>query len=171
MTNQDDLSTLILDFDSIKEHLGEQEDILGVDEAQELEFSTEETQAKPAVKPQRNTLKLYLFSYQTNYFKKNKTFFKENSSPVLCPELKDLNQVISKQKNATIVFYYNDSPKVINQLSMQIRTKFPSIRTIIIAKNLSEKKALAHKNSQYGASFYLAEPFSVPSFNEIVKNL
>ena len=56
--------------------------------------------------------------------------------------------------------YFNDTPKAINQISEQIKQKFPQACAIIIAKNLSPAKAKQHQKSKYGANAYLNEPFS-----------
>ena len=85
--------------------------------------------------------------------------------------LKDLNQVLKEDPECIIVFHYNSSPKVINQLSGQIKSKFKASKTLILAKGLSAEKAQKHHASKYGANAYLKIPFDSAQLEQTITKL
>jgi hypothetical protein len=73
--------------------------------------------------------------------------------------IKDVNVLSSKLKGdefKIVLFNYDGNPKAVNTLSGQIKSKFPKIKTIIFAKNISPDKAAIHKASASGADGYIS---------------
>lgn len=105
--------------------------------------------------------KLFLFDLKGNDLE---NLYANEKTPGFAIEiiksLRELNQKLKTEKNFTLVFYYNQSPKAINKLLTQIRAKFSKIRTVIIAKNLSQEKAEQHKRTASGADLYLSSPLN-----------
>ncbi len=177
MTDQaddDEQSTLILDFNALKESLNQQEDIIsGLDE--ELEFSAEASAEvelrKESSKDDKFSKKsIYFFGYKTNYFIEKVDFFSSLLNIEIISDLKILNKNITENPTSILVFFYNDTPKAINQLSGQLKNKFPKMKSLIIAKNLSKEKAQKHASSKFGAHAYLNDPFQLDDFrNQILK--
>ena len=69
------------------------------------------------------------------------------------------------------MLYYNSDPKVINQLALQVKTKFPTNKILIIASKLSDEKAGLHKKSKFGVDAYLSDPFELSDLFEKIENL
>ena len=73
--------------------------------------------------------------------------------------IKDVNILSSKLKGdefKIVLFNYDGNPKAVNTLSGQIKSKFPKVKTIIFAKNISPDKAAIHKASASGADGYIS---------------
>lgn len=175
MTDKDDVSTIVLDFNNLKTKLDEKEDIIE-DEAtfQNLAFSTDllkngsgDTNIT-SLKELKISRKIFLLNYKTKFFEKHHDFFSDLSNSQSLSSIKDLNSAITDFPNGIFIMYFNDNPKVINQISEQIKNKFTKAISIIIAKNLSVTKAKEHKKSKYGANAYLNEPFLVEELEEIL---
>lgn len=155
MGNSDDQDqpTIIIDFDQLKKEL-ERDEILTDEENEELlEFN------QPSAKPKKKAKNIYFFDYKSQYFHNKASDFSNISSSNILNDLKELNHVLTTDPESVIVFYYNDHPKVVNQLSGQIKNKFKKTNTLIIAKGLNPTKAQQHSQSKYGADGYLKEPF------------
>lgn len=174
MSEDEDKPTVVIDFDSVKAQLQADEDIVDneaiIQEDLNLEFGSLESlvseDSEETFTPSRS---VYYFSFKTKFFDGPACFKK----PYI-KELEDLNQLnaaLSDDPESTLIFYYNSIPKIVNQLSMQIKNKFPLTKTIIIAKNLSAQKAQQHHNSKYGANSYLNEPFKDEELLKTIQSL
>ncbi len=182
-TDDDDKSTLILDFNALKAELDKDDDSLGI-KTNELEFeisSTDEEDIQvensgltgPEMSKDDSTDKpeVHFYQYQSDYFQKRLLELEAVFTPHIHSDLKDINKILAKDKKTVLVFYYNEAPKIVNQLTMQMKLKFPHARAVIIAKNLSKEKALEHAKSKYGANAYLRDPFSSEQLLKKVKKL
>ncbi len=67
------------------------------------------------------------------------------------------------------MFYFDANPKAANQLCAQLRAKFPHAKTVVVAKNLSEKKVQIHQNSPAGASGYITLPLEVSKVTDVLE--
>ncbi|MFT6633023.1 MAG: hypothetical protein ACJAS4_002992 [Bacteriovoracaceae bacterium] len=174
MSEDEDKPTVVIDFDSIKSQLQEEEELLEsgkiVLDDLELEFGSLESLIGEEDEYSPN-ISVYLFTFKTTYFKTNSQLTKGFDFTKALPDLTQLNDALSNDPTSIVVFYYNSSPKIVNQLSMQIKDKFPLAKTIIIAKNLSPEKAQQHHSSKYGANSYLNDPFSDEDFLKTIQNL
>ena len=164
MDEEQDEATVVIDFNSIKDELNKDE--LLTDEESDLLFDVDLTLDKKKV--QKN---IYLFDYESNYFADKIEEHSLDKPYNHLTDVKGLNKVLSKDPESIICFYYNDSPKVVNQLSAQIKVKFKNTKTLIIAKGLSPKKAEQHHKSKYGANSYLREPFELKQFLDTLGKL
>jgi PleD family two-component response regulator len=185
--NEDDKPTVVLDIRALKAQM-EKKTAKG-DNAidQEFEFAVlekakaenEEESADTglslddelSLEEETDVKRVILFDLQSDYFQKliekiPKTFHYE-----VITELKVLNGILTKKEPVIILFNYNAAPKSVNQLTTQIKAKFPAAKTVIIAKGLTPEKALEHQKSSAGANAYLSIPFNVTKLEETIKNL
>jgi response regulator RpfG family c-di-GMP phosphodiesterase len=172
----EDKPTVILDFNKLKEELVQEEELLNDQEVDQLFAEEQETQVPtPEEKNYSETSKqqnnIYLLDYNNEYFKENEAFSQSSYKFKLIKELNQLNEVLTLAPDCLIVFYYNAHPKVINQLTGQIKTKFPQTKTLIIAKNLSAQKAQQHSQSKYGTTSYLSDPFDEQELTKTLKSI
>ena len=115
------------------------------------------------------TRHVVLFDYKSTALSKlHNQHSQEGYEFYIVNDLKELNSLIKDHDELTVIFYYNQAPKVINNLMKQLNKKFKHINTFIIAKNLSEAKAKAHQKTSSGANYYLSLP---KSFGDVVKKL
>jgi hypothetical protein len=167
--DEDDKPTVVLDLNKLKnEKLQEEENLANI--VEDLEFAVEnlepsgpKTKAKTKIpqesKPTKTApLEVILFDYESDFFRENQDHFPENYSYKLIPSLSELNKVLSPRRFQILIFNYDSNPKVINQLSAQIKLKFPVTKTIIMAKNISQDKAKLHAKTPSGASSYYQLP-------------
>lgn len=112
-----------------------------------------------------------LFDHNSEFFSKNKEKFPEGFKYKVVSDLKGLNTELQTSGPKAVVFNYNASPKAANQLCAQIRAKFPESKTLIMAKNLSDEKAQAHKKTKSGANGYVSAPFKMDTFKKVLLDL
>lgn len=155
----DDKPTIILDFNQIKNDLAKEEQLLADEEVNELLFNDDD------VKEELDE-RVYAFSYKTKFFTSNEDVFKDISN---IDNLDELNDKLTNNQINIILFYYNDTPQIINQIVSQIKIKFSDVKTVLIAKNLSAKKAETHSKGKYGANSYLSAPLSKNDLNQALK--
>lgn len=170
----EDKPTVVLDFNAMKEELKSSEDltdagiefnldgILGDDAP--LESSVEED--GPSYE-----FNIYLFDYNDDFFSKNFDLVGMTNGLGIINSLSELNKTLSDDPGCLVVFYYNQSPKAVNQLSAQIKAKFKKARTLIVANNLSPKKAQAHASSKYASNSYLSYPFKKDEFHKAISEI
>mgnify|MGYP001626849872 CR=1 FL=1 len=190
--DEDDKATVVLDLNALKAELKANSDVV----EQEIEFAVHtESESSPGkethvsseilsldddlgvdldddLEETTELQKVVFFDFKSEYFSKlvpklpaDKFDFK------LITELKDLNSILQSKEPTTVVFNYNAAPKAVNQLTTQIKAKFPDTKTIIVAKGLTPDKAQAHKESKAGSDAYLSVPFNVAKFEETVKGV
>lgn len=164
-SDQDDQPTVIIDFNTVKDEL-QSDELLTDEESEELfDLNIDEPLS---LKLDKN---IYYFDYESSYFKEKSEQFTNISKANILGGLKELNHILTTDPTAVIAFYYNDHPKVVNQLSSQIKKKFTQTSTLIIAKGLSPAKAEQHAKSKYGATAYLKEPFDKTQLENTLNNL
>lgn len=166
---EEDKATIVLDFNKIREQLAQEDENL-IDPLS-LDFTAKGIDISDSdyddVDNEQELKTILAFDFKIPYFK-NK--FK-TSKVQLISELSELNETLRSSEDNILVFYYNSDPKVINQLVLQVKTKFPNNKILIIASNLSQDKALVHKNSKFGVDAYLSDPFEVSEFFEKIESL
>mgnify|MGYP003691535339 FL=1 len=171
----DDVSTIVLDFGDLKSKLDEQEDILeDQDSVEELAFATDtlkQDSTATSLKALAPYRKIYLVAYTTEFFTKHQEIFEILENYEILEDMACLNKAITESPDAIFIMYFNDTPKAINQISAQLKRKFPESDSVIIAKNLSDAKAKQHKESKYGANEYLNEPFTPNDLEETLSHL
>lgn len=181
MSDDQDEPTIVIDFNSLKNDTSSDEvlsegaaDLLFKDELEVLEDSTTITDKNHFSENFEEEVfkkNIYFFDYKSEFFRKKFPLDKLEKNMKVITELNDLNKALRDDPSCILIFFYNEHPKVINQLSKQVKSKFSDAKTMIIAKKLSDQKAQQHKNSKYGADAYLSDPFETIMFYNTVKEL
>lgn len=184
--DNDDKPTVVLDLNALKKELAEKQK---VDEevTQDIEFAVHDQVGASQDKSNNSSLvidedlgddlvdlteegsilKLVFFDFHSQYFSKLVPKLPSDFADyVIISELKELNDILQSKEPVTVLFNYNAAPKAVNQLTAQIKAKFPDAKTVIIAKGLSPEKASQHQKSKSGANTYLSVPFSIDKFKE-----
>ena len=190
--DEDDKATVVLDLNALKEELKANSNV----EEQEIEFSVHTGSNSDSNVPEASNESLTLdddlledldldleeevvelqkvvfFDFKSEYFSKLLPKLPGDKFDFnLITELKDLNSILQSKEPTTVIFNYNAAPKAVNQLTTQIRAKFPNTKTIIVAKGLTPEKAQAHKESKAGSNAYLSVPFNIAKFEETVRSV
>ena len=161
---------ILIDDDEIEFGIGGGLDInsdIGEDEEEELDLDS--LLADVSTEPDSSIVNIYFFDYQTEFFKT--TFTELETHMHVIETLAALNEALQMNDECIIAFYYNGSPKVVNQLTEQIKNLFPKAKTLIVANNLSARKAQQHHDSKHGANSYLSAPFEMPEFQKTIKSI
>lgn len=176
MEDEHDKPTVILDFNKLKQELTNAEELLDESEVEEL-FDTPKVDSTESIEQQEHSIaqedlrKPYALTFKTDFFHTNEFFISNQDLFTPVQDLKELNSVLRQPEGCELIVYYNSEPKVINQITSQIKQKFPKVKTLIIAKNLSAQKAQQHAASKFGANAYLSEPFEDKSFKTTLDRL
>lgn len=163
--SDDEKATIVLDFNKLKQQLSQEEELV---DASSLDFlakgvdNTDQDEAKLSPKQKSNPKPLIMVDFKSDFF--NKKFSGSNAKFSIVKDLNNLNNFLRSSDENVVVFYYNSAPKIINQLILQIKEKFPNNKMIIIASNLSKEKAIKHKMTKYGVDQYLSDPFGLTEF-------
>lgn len=166
---EDDKPTVVLDLDALKKELQQKENELS-DIASDIAFNLDEDDESQATISHSDT-PIILFDFQSTFFKENLDDLPRGYNYQVVNELKDLNQLMQKRIPSIVVFNYNAYAKACNQLTVQIKEKFPLIKIILAAKNLSSQKAQEHQKSRAGAHAYLRIPIEKQIFEEKIRQL
>jgi len=188
---QDDNATVVLDITAIKEQLKKASEETDTDvddisfgvheeaaktpedadqtdsEALSLDDSLEEDEAEEL----NNSIEIVLFDYQSTFFSKFMPKLPQDNNYHLVSELKELNSFLMKKEPIIILFNYNANPKAVNQLTAQIKGKFPAAKSVILAKGLTPDKAAIHQKTKSGADAYLDFPFTMDVFTETIQEI
>ena len=184
--DEDDKPTDVLDINALKEEMEKKKDEMS-EIASELSFgattkdddSSSNTSAEDlealiedeTEEEQQQNRPVILFDFNSDFFAKNVSKLPQEFDFKVVSELKDLNILMQAEGEKVVIFNYNAAAKAVNQLTVQIKAKFPNVKTIIMAKNLSDEKAQQHKNTKSGAHGYLSIPFKKNLFIEVVKKV
>lgn len=179
-SEEDDKPTVVLDLNALKKQKQKQEEELA-NIVDELEFNTTDDESPMAAegsgdsevfaeaflqlrkeseeaKASSTRFKVILFDLQSEFFKTNTKLFPKGPDYKLISNLNDLNLQLRVKEFQIAVFNYDSNPKAVNQLTAQIKTKFPHIKTVIVAKNISPEKAKIHAKTPSGATGYYQLP-------------
>lgn len=178
--DDEDKPTVVLDLNALKKQkLKQEEDLANL--VQELEFSVgpedkkqektldseeyaeqflsnrpQETSAPKAVV--KKTFRVILFDFQSDFFQKALPQFPKGFDYQIAKSLQELNKFLGSKVFQIVVFNYDVNPKAVNQLTAQIKQKFPATKTVIMAKNISPEKAKMHARTPSGANGYYQYP-------------
>lgn len=169
---EDDKPTVVLDLDALKKELKQKENELS-DIASDISFGTEEDELSTLdeeTQPKSET-PVILFDFNSTFFSENEDDFPSGHNFQIVKELKELNTIMQQRKPAIVVFNYSAYAKACTQLTLQIKEKFPLIRIILAAKNLSKEKAEKHKATRAGAHGYLTIPIQKENFASLIEEL
>ncbi len=175
--DDDDKPTVVLDLNALKKQkLKQEEDLANI--AQELEFAVgpedvsvsssapktmpvQEAKSSPAVATTSSIQKpvtVVLFDFQSDFFQKSKPQFPKGFDYQIATSLNELNKFLGSKTFQICVFNYDVNPKAVNQLTAQIKQKFPFTKTMIMAKAISPEKAKMHQKTASGANGYYQFP-------------
>lgn len=182
-SDDDDKPTVVLDLNALKKQkLKQEEDLANI--ASELEFAVgadEKPAAAPAAKAAapapkapvpkdasspavasipsaQKSFTVILFDFQSDFFQKAKAQFPKGYDYQIATNLNELNKFLGNKTFQICVFNYDVNPKAVNQLSAQIKQKFPFTKTMIMAKAISPEKAKLHQKTPSGATGYYQFP-------------
>lgn len=159
--DEDDRPTVVLDLNALKKQkLKDEEDLANM--ASKIEFNVHHGEkGAAAVQVKEELFKVIYFDFQSNLF--SEIELPHQFSTVIVNDIKELNQHLKSKDFQIAVFNYDAHPKAVNQLTLQIKQKLPSTKTIIVAKNISPEKAKLHAKTPSGADGYLSQPLSAES--------
>ncbi len=162
--DEDDKATVVIDISALKKQKEMQDQQLS-DMAGSLEFASntdEELETKAPVP-------VLLFDFGQGFFESQKASLGSLFNFKAIKELSQLNNELKKKTPLIVMFYFDANPKAANQLCAQLRAKFPHAKTVVVAKNLSEKKVQIHQNSPAGASGYITLPLEVSKVTDVLE--
>ena len=178
--DEDDKPTVVLDLNALKKQkLKQEEDLANI--ASELEFNVGEDSPKAAIAPkprpqpkkpaqpqssapkiiqQPTQTTVVLFDFQSDFFQNSMDQFPKGYNYQIATELSQLNKFLASKTFQIIVFNYDVNAKAVNQLTAQIKQKFPHTKTMIMARAISPEKAKVHAQTPSGATGYYQFPLN-----------
>jgi hypothetical protein len=186
--DDDDKPTVVLDLNALKKQkLKQEEDLANIGQELEFSTSEDEAPASSAPKkapektvdteefaeqflnnraeapapkaaPAKSTFKVILFDFQSDFFQKASAKFPKGYDYQIAKDLNTLNKFLGEKSFQIVVFNYDVNPKAVNQLTAQIKQKFPHTKTMIMAKAISPEKAKVHAKTASGANGYYQFP-------------
>ncbi len=112
--------------------------------------------------------KLVFFDYRSEFFAYLVKELDENLNYRIIEEFEALPRELQSGSNIVLFLNYSAYPKLCSQLIPKVKSKFPSIKIAIVAKNLTPEKVQAHQNSPEGVHEYLSFPFSRDDFFRVI---
>jgi hypothetical protein len=154
--DEDDKPTVVLDLNALKKQkLVEEEKLSNIED--EIQFDVlkdEKVEELPKVDP----IKVVLFDFQSDFFRKSIRQFPAGYDYIMATTLDELNNCLRTKGFQIVVMNYDVNAKAVNQLSAQIKSKFPESRVLIMARAISPEKAKIHAQTPAGASGYYQLP-------------
>jgi DNA-binding NtrC family response regulator len=166
--DEDDRPTIVLDLNALKQQKLKQEEEL-TQMAQELEFAVPIEVLPEKILAKNN--KVILFDLQSDFFEKSFALFPNTFEYQIVKDLPELNKYLFTKKYHYLILNYDVNPKAIHQLSTQMKKKFPEIKTIIMAKNISPQKAQLHASTPAGAHGYYQFPLETQRIEAELRRL
>jgi len=181
--DEDDKPTVVLDINALRAEMEKKKDendeiaqdiSFAAHEEIEQEISEDELladiESDQAIE-EKEQIEYLLFDLNSEFFKKNISKFPGDFNYVVVNDLKLLNSKMQSADDKVVIFNYNAAPKAVNQLTIQIKAKFPNVKTVIMAKNLSDEKAQQHQKTKSGAHAYISVPFKNENMIKILKEV
>lgn len=132
-------------------------EIIPLEDDSEL-FAEKFLDARAKTAEEKSGLTVILFDFQSDFFQKKMNQFPKGHSYHLAKTLPELNKFLTAKTLQIVVFNYDVNPKAVNQLTAQIKQKFPMTKTMIMATAISPQKALIHAKTPSGANGYYQFP-------------
>ena len=170
-SNDDDKPTVVLDFNALKDQLNDSEelsDLEDIDELLNMPKSSDEAKNSSHITKENSftdsSIPICLFDYQSDKLREWQASIELKFEFEVITELNDLNNKLRLNQDMLVIFYFNENPKIVNQLIPQIKNKFPKAKTLILAKSLNSNKVEAHSKTKFGAHAYLNIPCTNKEF-------
>jgi hypothetical protein len=168
--DEDDKSTIVLDLNALKEKLKDEETV-GEVTTVDLEFniaSDEPTQTGISELP---AIEVLCFEYGSDLFTQIQSVFPSNFNVQIIKDVSALNNALKAPTFKILMLDYDANAKAVNQISAQMKVKFPHCKVIITARQLNEQKAAAHAKTPSGAAGYLAHPLTKEKISAEVERI
>lgn len=172
--DDDDKPTVVLDLNALKKmKLEQEEDLANMVQGLEFVLPTEDDGNFDANHLDLETLgassgpkfPVILFDFQSDFFQQSKSEFPRGFDYKLITNLNDLNKLLANKQFQIVLFNYDANPKAVNQLTAQIKLKFPFTKTMIMARSISPEKARMHAQTKSGANSYYQLPLDSQLIN------
>lgn len=173
-SDEDDKPTVVLDLNALKKQkLFEEEKLAHIEDeiqfdvlSKEKEVDEENTMTLVGQAPSKENLKVVLFDFQADFFAKSMRHFPAGYDYIMATSLEELNNCLRTKGFQIVVMNYDVNAKAVNQLSTQIKNKFPESRVLIVAKAISPEKAKMHAQTPAGAAGYYQLPLDPNRMNQ-----
>jgi response regulator RpfG family c-di-GMP phosphodiesterase len=181
--DEDDKPTVVLDLSLLKKQkIKQEEDLANV--GADLEFNVPQendlkafieefpkTETKTPLPQERKTFTVILFDFQSDFFQNSQELLPPGYDYQIATDLTELNKLLASKTPQIVVFNYDVNPKAVNQLSAQIKQKFPLTKTLIMAKSISPQKAKLHQASPSGAHGYYQFPLDAQKVDKELQKM
>lgn len=179
--DEDDKPTVVLDLNALKKQKLQQDEELA-NLASELEFIVAEDPNQDSEdfaekfldergKKAKASFNVILFDFQSDFFQKSQKQMPKGYNYQIARNLGELNTLLRGNDFQVAVFNYDVSPKAVNQLSVQIKQKFPATRILIMARVISPKKAQIHAKTPSGAHGYYQFPIETEKLEQELQRM
>lgn len=160
--DEDDKPTVVLDLNALKKQKLADDQKLATIES-EIEFdvhakSDSETLTTIGTVRKEDQVKVVLFDFQSDFFQKSITQFPAGFDYIMATTLDELNNCLRTKGFQIVVMNYDVNAKAVNQLSTQVKSKFPESKVLIMARSISPEKAKIHERTPAGAAGYYQLP-------------
>jgi hypothetical protein len=175
--DDDDAATVVVDLKAIQAAKQEMQKDGGLGEVTtvDLQFTmAENDETSVAAKP--DNVKEYdfpvvCFDFGSQLFSNNLLSFPAGFNYQLATDLQGINKYLMQNTFMVLFLNYDGSPQAVNQISAQVKAKFPNCKTIIVAHNLDEQKVAIHKNTPAGATGYLTYPMETEKIRQELERI
>ncbi len=157
--DEDDKPTVVLDLAALRKQKQKEEEQLN-EIVTDLKFNTSTDVKVPEATLTSNSFKVILFDFQSDFFEKIQLTLPQGFEYQIARSLPELNQQLKSKTFQIIVFNYDVNSKAVNQLTAQIKSKFPASKTLIMASSISPEKARVHAQTPSGADGYYKLPLN-----------
>ncbi len=168
--DEDDKPTVVLDLNALKKQkLADDEKLASIES--EIEFDVlakadSETLTTIGTIKKEDQIKVVLFDFQSDFFQKSITQFPAGFDYIMATTLDELNNCLRTKGFQIVVMNYDVNAKAVNQLSAQIKSKFPESKVLIMARSISPEKARIHAQTPAGAAGYYQLPVDAKKIQE-----
>lgn len=175
-SDEDDKPTVVLDLNALKKQkLAEEEKLAHIEDDilfdVQAKTTGEDTITTVGMIGKEEQPKVVLFDFQTDFFQKSIRHFPMGYDYIMATSLDELNSCLRTKGFQIVVMNYDVNAKAVNQLSTQIKSKFPESKVLIIAKAISPEKAKIHAQTPAGASGYYQLPLDPKKIDEEFKKI
>lgn len=166
-SSRDDKATVVIDLKSLKQ-LKKQEDEVMDKLLGELEFATGPDSKIISPETKHNII---LFDAGGGLLHEQLSSFPQGHHYHHISAVKELAAKLKTKSIKILIFLYDENPKTVNSLSSQVKSKFPDVKTIILARSLSPQKVKLHQKSLAGASGYSHFPVNKNELQKLFDQL
>ncbi len=169
--DEDDKPTVVLDLNALKKQkLADEEKLANIEEDIQFDViaktTSDDTVTSVGHNPSKENLKVVLFDFQSDFFQKSMRSLPAGYDYIMANSLDELNNCLRTKGFQIVVMNYDVNAKAVNQLSAQIKNKFPESKVLIVARAISPEKAKLHAQTAAGAAGYYQLPLDANRMNQ-----